>query len=122
VSDKQNQHSQNVRQNPQVFIVFYDSTVPPGQGEGVYFSAIASELSDPEDIQVALQVIDGGDAGSAEEFSGNRACRIYRATPTHAWMNTSEECDGVFIRDYRIEIPLSDLRIAVSPISEIWKP
>ena len=64
-----------------------------------------------------------GDAGSAEEeYSGNGMCRIYRATPTHAWMNTFEEFDGVFIRDYRIEIPLSDLRLAVSPTSETSKP
>ena len=114
VSDKQNQHSQNVRQNPRVFIVFYDSTALPGQGEGVYFSATASELSDPEDIQAARQLIDPGNSGSAEEYSGNCICRIYRATPTQAWINTFEECGGVFIRDYRIEIPLNDLRLAVS--------
>ena len=113
VSDKQNQHSQNIRQNPQVFIVYYDSTALPGQGEGVYFSATAVELGDPEDIRAALQVIDGDDSCSADEYSGNSVCRIYRATPTHAWMNTFEERDGVFIRDFRIEIPLRDLRLAV---------
>jgi hypothetical protein len=112
VSDKQNQHSQNIRQNPHVFIVFYDSTVLPGQGEGVYLRAIASELSDPKDIQSARQISGGGDAGSSEKFAGDDVCRIYRATPTHAWMNTFEERDGVFIRDYRIEIPLDELRLA----------
>ena len=112
VSDKQNQHSQNVRQNPQVFIVYYDSTALPGHGEGVYFSATAVELGDSDDIRAASLVIDG-DSGSAEEYSGNSVCRIYRATPTHAWMNTFEERDGVFIRDFRIEIPLRDLRLAV---------
>jgi general stress protein 26 len=118
VSDKQNQHSQNVRQNPQVFIVYYDSTALPGQGEGVYFSATAVELRDPEDIRAARQVIDGYDSGSTDEYGGNSVRRIYRATPTHAWMNTFEERDGVFIRDFRIEIPLSDLRLAVSATSE----
>jgi hypothetical protein len=119
VSDRQNQHSQNVRQNPQVFIVYYDSTALPGQGEGVYFSATAVELSDPEDIRAASQLIDGDDSCNADEYSGNSVCRIYRATPTHAWMNTFEERDGVFIRDYRIEIPLSDLRLAVSATSDV---
>ena len=109
VSDKQSQHSQNVRQNPQVFIVYYDSTAPPGQGEGVYFSATAVELGDPEDIRAARRVIDGLDSGSADEYSGNSVCRIYRATPTRAWINTFEERDGVFIRDFRIEISLGDL-------------
>jgi general stress protein 26 len=116
VSDKQNKHSQNVRQNPQVFIVFYDSTVPPGQGEGVYLSATVSELSDPADIQAAREIVDDG-VSTAEEYSGNGVCRIYRATPEHAWINTVEERDGVIIRDYRIEIPLSDLRRAVASTS-----
>jgi Pyridoxamine 5'-phosphate oxidase len=108
-SDKQSQHSRNIRQNPQVFIVYYDSTAPPGQGEGVYFSATAVELRDPEDIRAARRVIDGLDSGSADEYSGNSVCRIYRATPTRAWINTFEERDGVFIRDFRIEISLGDL-------------
>jgi Pyridoxamine 5'-phosphate oxidase len=118
VSDKQNQHSQNIRQNPQVFIVYYDSTALPGQGEGVYFSAIAVELRDPGDIRAARQVIDGYDSCSADAYTGSSVCRIYRATPTHAWMNTFEERDGEFIRDFRIEISLSDLRLAVSTTSE----
>ena len=117
VSDKQNQHSENIRQNPQVFIVYYDSTALPGQGDGVYFSATAVELTNPEDIRAARQVIDGYDFFSADEYSGNSVCRIYRATPTRAWVNTFEERDGVFIRDFRIEIPLSDLRLAVSAAS-----
>jgi hypothetical protein len=113
VSDRQNKHSQNVRQNPQVFIVFYDSTVPPGQGEGVYFGATVAELNDPEDIQAARRILDGADSGSVEEYSGNAVCRIYRATPEQAWINTFEERDGIIIRDYRIKIPLGDLRLAV---------
>jgi hypothetical protein len=118
VSDKQNQHSQNVRQNPHVFIVYYDSTVPPGQGEGVYFSATAVELSDPQDIRAASQIIDGSDSCRTDEYSGDSAGRIYRATPTHSWINTFEERDGIFIRDYRIEMPLNELRLAVSANSD----
>jgi hypothetical protein len=118
VSDKKNQHSQNVRQNPQVFIVYYDSTALPGQGEGVYFSATAVELGDPEDIRAARRLIDGCDSCNAADYSGDSVCRIYRATPAHAWINTFEERDGVFIRDYRIEIPLGDLRLAVSAASD----
>jgi hypothetical protein len=115
-SDKQSQHSQNVRRNHEVFIVYYDSTVVPGQGAGVYFSATAVELSEPEDIRVAARLVDGGDGGAAE-YSGNAVCRVYRATPARAWVNTFEERDGVFIRDYRIEVPLSDLGLAVRAAS-----
>lgn len=52
-SDKEGQHSKNVRHNGQVFIVVYDSTVPWGEGEGVYFQADVVELSDPEEIRAA---------------------------------------------------------------------
>ena len=50
-SDKLNQHSRNIRENPDVFIVIYDSTVPEGAGEGVYIEAQARELNDPEEIR-----------------------------------------------------------------------
>ncbi|HTE22270.1 MAG TPA: pyridoxamine 5'-phosphate oxidase family protein [Candidatus Limnocylindria bacterium] len=52
-SDKEGHHSRNVRQNENVFIVIYDSTVPEGQGEGVYFEAKAYEVNDPEEIRHA---------------------------------------------------------------------
>jgi general stress protein 26 len=35
-SDKNSQHSQNIRANNEVFIVIYDSTVQEAEGEGVY--------------------------------------------------------------------------------------
>jgi Pyridoxamine 5'-phosphate oxidase len=31
-------HSRNIRQNPAVFLVVYDSTVPEGTGEGIYIN------------------------------------------------------------------------------------
>jgi hypothetical protein len=92
--------------------------LPPGQGDGLYFSATVSELSDPGDIQFARELVDGTDSVSTEEYSGNGVCRIYRATPSRAWINTVEERDGIIIRDYRVEIPLGDLRIAVSALSD----
>jgi hypothetical protein len=121
ISDKQNKHSQNVRQNPRAFIVFYDSTVPLGQGEGLYFSATVSELSDPRDIQIARELVDGSDSSGMEEYSGNGVCRIYRATPENAWINTVEARDGIIVRDYRIEIPLSELRLAAS-VNSVPRP
>jgi hypothetical protein len=37
-SHVESQHSQNIRANGKVFIVVYDSTVQPGDGEGVYYT------------------------------------------------------------------------------------
>ncbi len=107
ISDRRNQHSRNIRQNPNVFIVFYDSTVPPGKGEGVFLAGQAAELSDIDEIQQARQVIPETDAPGTEPFAGYSILRIYRAVPTDAWVNAAEVSDGVFIRDYRVEVPLA---------------
>ena len=55
-SDKEGQHSRNVRENDRVFIVIYDSTVPEGQGEGVYIEAKAYEVTDPDEITYARRI------------------------------------------------------------------
>jgi hypothetical protein len=51
------QHPRNIRRNAHGFIVVYDSTVPSGTGEGVYIDAHCVELSHPDDIAAAHQVI-----------------------------------------------------------------
>jgi nitroimidazol reductase NimA-like FMN-containing flavoprotein (pyridoxamine 5'-phosphate oxidase superfamily) len=106
-SDKQNQHSQNVRENEDVFIVIYDSTVPEGDGEGVYIEAKAVELTDPKEI-LSIRKLKKGEnyEGKPNDFLGDAVRRIYKAVPQRIWMNDAEVKDGVFIRDYRVEIPL----------------
>jgi len=42
----------------------------------------------------------------AQEFLGDAIRRCYKATPKRMWMNDAEEKDGVFLRDYRVEIEL----------------
>lgn len=58
-SDQKGQHSKNIAENNKVFIVIYDSTVPEGTGEGVYLQAKAYMLTDPKDIEHALNYLDG---------------------------------------------------------------
>jgi len=41
---------------------------------------------------------------------GDAIRRVYKAIPSAAWMNDAEEPNGVFIRDYRVEIPLESLK------------
>lgn len=110
-SDKQNQHSQNIRENEDVFIVIYDSTAPWGEGEGVYIEAKAYELTDPDEITKARRIMKGPDYdGSPDDFLGDAVRRVYKAVPQRAWMNDGEIKDGVFIRDYRVELSLKELR------------
>lgn len=104
-SDKDNEHSKNIHNNPNVFVVIYDSTAPDGEGEGVYIEAFAEELINEEHISNALR-INPGNTKKASDFLGENIRRCYKATPQRIWINDAEEKDGVFIRDYRVEINL----------------
>lgn len=109
-SDKEGQHSKNVRENQDVFIVIYDSTVPEGDGEGVYIEAKVVELTNPEEILEVRKIKKGADySGKPDDFLGDAVRRVYKATPQRVWMNDAEIEDGVFIRDTRVEVALSEL-------------
>ncbi len=109
-SDKENQHSRNVRDNENVLIVIYDSTVPEGDGEGVYIQAKAQQLESPDDIKAARRIKKGPDHDAPDDFMGDAIRRVYKAVPERIWMNDAEEKDGIFLRDYRVELPLDKLR------------
>jgi general stress protein 26 len=110
-SDKQNQHSQNVRENEDVFIVIYDSTVPEGDGEGVYIEAKAVELTESKEINSVRKIKKGEDyEGNPSDFLGDAVRRVYKAVPQRVWMNAAEVNNGVFLRDYRVDIPLDTIR------------
>jgi len=105
-SDKDGQHSKNVRANPHAFIVIYDSTAPEGTGEGVYIEADVTELNDADEINKIRNAKKGRIVDDAKEFLGDAVRRCYKAVPKRVWMNDAEEKDGKFIRDYRVEITL----------------
>ncbi len=109
-SDKENQHSKNVRENENVFIVIYDSTVPEGDGEGVYIQAKAYELSNPAEIRAARRIKKGPYLDAPDDFMGNAIRRVYKAVPEKVWMNDAEVKNGTFIRDYRIDISLEEIK------------
>jgi hypothetical protein len=81
-SDKESRRSQNVRENENIFIVIYDSTVTEGQ-----------DYTRP-----------------ADDFLGNAVRRAYKAAPKQVWMNGAKNKEGVFTRDYRVEIPMERLK------------
>lgn len=112
-SDKENQHSKNVRSNGEVFIVIYDSTVPEGDGEGVYLQCTVTELTDPDEIRKARRIKKERDMDDADEFLGNAIRRVYKAEPRCVWMNDAEIDDGKFIRDYKVEVPLDELKASL---------
>lgn len=117
-SDKDSQHSRNIRENKNVFLVIYDSTVPESTGEGVYIQAEAYELAAKDEITVArriTQIRKGQESELTEKeyekFTGDTVRKIYKAVPKKVWMNEDERDEnGKFIRDIRVGVPLDMLK------------
>lgn len=110
VSWKDNQHSKNIAENEDVFLVIYDSRVPEGTGEGVYVQAKAHELIDQQEIEKALSLLyarknQDPKKRKAEEFLGDYPRRVYKAIPEKVWINASKRINGNYI-DKRVEINL----------------
>jgi uncharacterized protein YhbP (UPF0306 family) len=107
VSSKQTQHSQNIAHEPRIFVVIYDSTVPEGEGLGVYFRMKAQLLTTAEDVEQARKVYDTSffkhDFAHHGQFLSDCPQGFYRAKVEQVWFNTDSEEDGHFI-DTRQEV------------------
>lgn len=111
-SDKSSQHSYNIRQRPEVMLALYDSSVPWGEGCGVFVAARAEELNSLDDIQraCALRKARVPDANQLPEtFMNDYPRRIYRAKPQKVWVNQDARVNGHFV-DGRAEADLGQLR------------
>lgn len=109
------QHSQNIRENPAVFLVIYNSDAPWGRGEGVFLQAKAEELTDLDEIARACELRchrEGAANQPPSDFTGALPRRLYRATPEHAWINVDATQKGYFA-DGRQEVDLEMLRAAL---------
>jgi nitroimidazol reductase NimA-like FMN-containing flavoprotein (pyridoxamine 5'-phosphate oxidase superfamily) len=117
-SDKDSNHSKNVRRDSRIFLVIYDSTVPEGAGEGAYILAKAYELREKEEIIIARRItqarknqLDEITSDENEKFTGSKIRRVYKAIPEKIWMNDVELDDnGKYIRDIRVEVPINELK------------
>lgn len=104
----ENQHSKNIRKNPNVFIVIYDSTAPEGAGEGIYIKARVYEINDEKEVESILKTHYGKTDQhytKMEEFLGSYPRRFYKAVPEKVWINGDGEVDGNYV-DIRIEVDL----------------
>lgn len=112
ISWLENQHSKNIKDNNQVFIVIYDSTVPEGMGKGVYIQAKAYGLDREKEIEHALSYLDGRVSKKGHhkisQFIGTMPRRIYKAVPEKIWVNDEGGINGEYI-DTREEIDLAQL-------------
>jgi nitroimidazol reductase NimA-like FMN-containing flavoprotein (pyridoxamine 5'-phosphate oxidase superfamily) len=107
-SDKNGQHSKNIKANENVFIVIYDSTVPQGTGEGLYIKAKAYEITDRAETEKASKLLaarKNKNPRNADEYLGEYPRRVYKAVPEKFWMNGDGKINGNYI-DTRVEVDL----------------
>lgn len=106
---RENQHSKNIAENNNIFIVIYDSKAPEGTGEGVYVQAKAYMLTKEDDIAHALSYLDGRVGKKKDpktrvaQFLGDKPRRIYKAIPEKFWINGEGDVKGEYI-DVRVEV------------------
>ena len=83
ISRPTTRHSRNVLRRNEIGMVFFDSTVAPGTGQGVYAEAVAHEAVDDLDEAFAIYS-EGEDAAgidrvAREKVTGDGPFRLYRA-------------------------------------------
>jgi uncharacterized protein YhbP (UPF0306 family) len=87
VSSPEATHSRNLAARPQLSIVIFDSQAPIGTGQGVYMSAVGTELKGDE-VDRGIEIFSrrseagGGRAWTSEDVQPPALYRLYRATVT----------------------------------------
>ncbi|MEM1169314.1 MAG: pyridoxamine 5'-phosphate oxidase family protein [Cyanobacteria bacterium P01_H01_bin.35] len=104
---KENQHSQNIINNGQVFAVVYDSTAVSGNAFGVYVQGIAEVIEVENEIfNKAIDSIytkNGKQKRDKKYFLDSGDRRLFRFMPTTIWVNVTEPYEDYFL-DKRVEI------------------
>jgi uncharacterized protein YhbP (UPF0306 family) len=91
VSDPEARHSQNIAARPEIGIVIFDSRAAIGDGQGVYMSAVAEQLSGA-DLERGIEVFSrrsvaqGAREWTLEEVRMPGLFRLYRATVSEHWV------------------------------------
>ena len=109
---KESQHSQNIRENSNVFITIYDTTTELGQNHQrcVYVEAKAYEITDKEEIDAVLPLFLNNNE-TANNFMGDNVKRLYKAVPEKVWLNDKGQSQlTTETVKMRVAVPLDDLR------------
>ena len=91
VSSPEAQHSRNLAARQELSIVVFDSQAPVGEGQGVYMSADAEQLTGvgaERGIEVfcRVSVSHGAKAWTVEDVREPAALRLYRAHVAEHWV------------------------------------
>jgi nitroimidazol reductase NimA-like FMN-containing flavoprotein (pyridoxamine 5'-phosphate oxidase superfamily) len=92
LSKPASRHSKNIEARRRVGIAIFDSSVPIGEGQGVYVSATATAIEAGSELPRAIEVYSdrslsqGGDPWSLRDVTGDSRLRLYGATVTEAFI------------------------------------
>jgi len=105
-------HCQNALRTGQVFFALYESDA----GGGLFIKANESKELALQDLAAALSVHNAMRAKEGKEplplshYSEESPQRMYRAKPTHFYVNYSQRnAEGLIVKDYRREISIEEL-------------
>ena len=117
-SGRSSQHSRNIEAQPKVFLTLFDSSVPWGEGRGVYVQALASSVDDLAVIARVCKLREDRGANAAQvpdDFTGEYPRRIYKAAPNKLWLNQDMNVHGKFV-DGRIEVDLDAVKLSLGTV------
>ena len=91
VSSPEANHSRNLAGRPELSIVVFDSQVAIGEGQGVYMSGFAQDLTGAEERKVAPHWLGGSESHGAKPWTLDdvrppRPLRLYRARVSEHWV------------------------------------
>ncbi len=100
-ASRDSQHAHNILRTGKAFITIYDSSVGPGEGEGVYLQTEASALSNTQEITEAMHKLIMRHRGvpywtNEDLLRDDAAVVVFRARIIQSWVNAGHEEDGQF--------------------------
>lgn len=114
-SEKKSRHSTLIKQNSRVAVVIFDSSIPEGEGNGVYIVGKAQEVKKKELPYVISVVYNRKKKDTpykkfrnSSDFSANSPWRMYKLLPHTFWtLKDSVKVKGYPV-DRRAEVKLKD--------------
>jgi nitroimidazol reductase NimA-like FMN-containing flavoprotein (pyridoxamine 5'-phosphate oxidase superfamily) len=85
VSRPDARHSLNLAQRPELALVIFDSTVVPLEGEAVYMTATAEQVTEGVEVFNARSVAQGLREWTLADITAPARHRLYRAVAQEQW-------------------------------------
>jgi hypothetical protein len=90
-------HSRNIEARPEIGVVIFDSTIPPGTGKAVYLDAFAEQVRAAGEIERGMAVFSrrsreqGEGEWTAADVGPAARHRLYRATASEQFVLTPQD-------------------------------